>query len=157
MIKKIAFGAAGLAIAATTVFAASHANSPFAGAIKARQAHMQLYAHNIGILGAMAKGAVEYDSIAATAAASNLAALSLLSQAGYWPQGSDAESVEGSEALGAIWKNYGDVSEKSGALVEASQMMVGAAGSDLASLQDAMKELGGACGACHKSYRKPQS
>lgn len=157
MIKKIAFGAAALAVAATTVFAASHANSPFAGAIKARQAHMQLYAHNISILGSMAKGAIEYDSAAAAAAASNLAALSTLSQAGYWPQGSDAESNEGTTALGAIWKNYGDVSEKGGALAKASQAMAAVAGTDLGSLQGAMKELGGACGACHKSYRQPQN
>lgn len=156
MFKKISLAAAGLAVAATTLFAASHADAPFAGAIKARQAHMKLYAHNIGILGSMAKGAVEYDSTAAAAAAANLASLSMLSQAGYWPEGSESESNEGTDALAALWQNFGDVSEKGGDLAKAAQAMAMVAGDDLGALQGAMKELGGACGACHKKYRKPQ-
>ena len=39
---------------------------------------MQLYAFNISHLGAMAKGEVDYDAAAASAAANNLAALAAL-------------------------------------------------------------------------------
>jgi len=156
MFKKIALATAGLAVAASAVFAASHADPAIAGAVKARQSHMQLYAHNLGILGNMAQGKTEYDAVAAAAAADNLEALSLLSQAGYWPMESDAMSIEGTRALPALWEDMGAVSEKSGALVEAAQAMAAVAGTDLTALQGAMGALGGACGGCHKAFRQSQ-
>ena len=62
------------------------------GAINARQAQMTLYSHNLGTLGAMAKGDIEYDAAAAQAAADNLAALSTMSQTGFWLPGMSYES-----------------------------------------------------------------
>ena len=50
------------------------------GAIKARKSVMQLYAHSLGILGAMAKGEAEYDAAQAAAAANNLKAVANLDQ-----------------------------------------------------------------------------
>ena len=60
---------AGLALAAatTTTLAESHVDPAIAGAIKARQAHMQLYAFNLGTLGGMAQGKIDYDADAASA------------------------------------------------------------------------------------------
>ncbi len=156
MLKKITGAAAGLTIAATAVFAASHAGGPFDGAIGARQSHMTLYAHNLGVLGGMAKGAMDYDADAAGAAAANLAALSKLNQSTYWPQGSDSFDNENTDALPDIWENFGDVAEKGGALVAAAAAMETAAGGGLESLQAAIGGVGQACGACHKKYRKPQ-
>ena len=155
MLKKIAFGAAGLAVVASTVFAASHVDPAIAGAIKARQSHMQLYAFNIGVLGGMAQEKMPYDAAMASAAASNLAALTKLDQSRYWPEGSDMDAVEDTEALPAIWTDMAGVGEKAGALVEAAAAMETAAGTDLDALKAAMGGLGGACGACHKAYRKP--
>ena len=155
MLKKVTLAAAGLAIAATAVFAASHAAGPFDGPITARKAHMQLYAHNLGILGGMAKGAIDYDSEAASVAASNLATLSAFNQSSYWPQGSDSFENENSRALPDIWQSFPDVGKKGAALVEATTAMSTAAGVGLAELQAAMGAVGGACGACHKAYRKP--
>jgi len=103
MMKKIAFCVAGIAVATSTAFAASHIDPAVAGAIKARQAHMQLYAHNIGVLGAMAQDKAPYDAEAASAAASNIVALSQLSQRTYWPEGSDNTAIESTKALPAIW------------------------------------------------------
>lgn len=158
MITKIAFGVAGLAIAATTVFAEGHIDPAIAKAIKIRKSHMQLNGHNIGILGAMAKGDVAYDAAAASAAAANLVALATMSQAGYWPQGSDAEANEGeTTALAKMWDNFPDVSAKAGDLVTATQAMATAAGTDLASLQAAMGTVGGSCNECHKAYRVPRN
>ena len=150
--------AAGLAIAATAVFAASHVG-PFDGAIKARQSHMRLNGHNLGILGAMAKGNVDYDADAASAAAAaaNLAALSRMSHNGYWPAGSDSDAMDNTRALPALWGNFPDVMTKVGALAEAAGAMESAAGNGLEALQAAMGPVGGACGACHKAYRKPRS
>jgi len=152
MLKKITFAVVGLTLATTAVFA----ESPHDGAIAARKAHMVLYGHNLGILGGMAQGKIDYDADAATAAATNLATLTKMSQGSYWPQGSDAESVPGSRALGALWQNFPDVIAKSGDMVAAASAMEAAAGGGLDSLRGGMAALGGACGACHKAYRQPK-
>ncbi|WP_245831563.1 c-type cytochrome [Salibaculum halophilum] len=137
----------------TTALADSHVDPAIAGAMKARQAHMQLYAHNIGVLGGMARERIPYDAEEASAAASNIAALSKLDQSTYWPEGSD-NSVEGSKALPAIWENLDDVMSKSEDLVMAAGAMEDAAGQGLGALKGAMGGLGGACGACHEDYRE---
>lgn len=146
---------AACAALAAPVLAESHADKAIENAIKARQAQMQLYAFNLGQLGAMAKGEMEYNAEAATAAATNLAALTKLNQMALWPQGSDSDIVEKSRALPAMWQNFPDVMEKGGALASAADAMVTAASTDLASLQGAIGAVGGACGACHKAYRQP--
>jgi cytochrome c556 len=155
MLKKISLSIAGLAMAATAVFAASHAG-PFDGAITARKSHMQLYGHNVGVLGGMAQGKMDYDADAASAAANNLVALVNMSQGTYWPQGSDSASVEGTRALPAIWEDFPGVMAQIGGLQKAAAGMQDAAGGGLESLQAAMGPLGGACGACHKAYRQAQ-
>ena len=143
-----------LTLVASLVAGSAFADQATEGAIKARQSLMQLYAFNLGALGAMAKGAVPYDAEAASSSAANLLALSSMSQAGMWPQGSDIGSYPDSAALPEIWSKYPDVVEKGKAFGAAAAAMDAAAGTDLASLQGAMKELGGACGACHKAYRQ---
>ena len=154
MFKKIAAGTLIAAITATTVFAGGHARTPIENAIAARQSHMQLYQFNLGVLGGMARGNVDYDAAAASAAADNLVALTSMSQAGYWLPDSDTGSAENTRALAAIWENFTDVIAKVGATSQAAVAMQAAAGTDLASLQAAMNALGGACGACHKAYRQ---
>jgi len=153
MIRKLTLAAAGLAIAATAVFSASHVG-PFDGAIRARQSHMRLHGHNIGILGAMAKGDMEYDADVAVGAAANLVALARLSKAGYWPVGSDSDATEGTRALPAIWDNLDDLDVKFAGLADAASAMESAAAIGLAELQEAMGAVGGACGACHSVYRE---
>lgn len=96
------FIAAALAASTSAAFAGGHGGNP---AVKARQSHMQLYAHNLGILGGMARGNIEYDAGAAQAAANNLAALSTLDQRSYWVPGtSNAELGEATRALPALWE-----------------------------------------------------
>ncbi|MBV1896538.1 MAG: cytochrome c [Rhodobacteraceae bacterium] len=145
-----------LTLVASLVAGSAFADQATEGAIKARQSLMQLYAFNLGALGAMAKGAVPYDAEAASSSAANLLALSSMSQAGMWPQGSDNGSYPDSKALPEIWTKYPDVVEKGKALGVATAAMDTAAGTDLAALQGAMKALGGACGACHKAYRQEE-
>lgn len=153
-LKKIAAGAI-LSILAGTVLAESHIDPALAGAIKARQAHMSLYNFNLAILGNMAQDKTPYDAEAATAAATNLAALAALSQAGYWPQGSDSASVEGTRALPAIWETYPAIVEKATALSDAAAALAVVAGNDLDSLKATIGPVGAACGSCHKSFRQP--
>ena len=145
---------------AVTVFwgdaaiAASHGGELPPG-VKARQAHMQLYAHNVGILGGMARERTEYEAKAASAAAANLAALSKLDQMTYWTPGTDSDSLVGTRALPAIWENTPDVLEKAAALTSAAEALAATAGQGLGAVQEGMGAVGGACRACHKAYQLP--
>ena len=143
-------------LAAGVALAASHGGGPFDAAIKARQSHMRLYAHNLGILGSMAKGEMPYDATLASAAASNLAALAAMSQMTYWPAGSDSFDNDNTAALPEIWDNLPDLSKKAEALAAATAALQTAAGQGLPALQAAIGPVGQACGACHKAYRQPQ-
>lgn len=153
---KVLCATLALSLPATIATAESHVDPAIQGAITARQSHMRLYAHNLGALGAMARGMVEYDAERASAAASNLLALSQLSQGSYWVPGSDNASVEGTRALPAIWANIPDVVEHAAALTAAAESLAASAGTDLASLQAGMGAVGGACGACHRAYRQSE-
>jgi cytochrome c556 len=139
---------------AAGVGSAAYANE---AAIKARQGQMELYAHYLGLLGGMAKGAVPYDADKAGAAAASLASLTKLDSSRLWPEGSDDMSAEATRALPAIWDNPDDVMKKAMALGEAAAGMEMAASQSLEALQGAMGPLGGACGGCHKAYRAPDS
>ncbi|SMX35152.1 c-type cytochrome [Actibacterium lipolyticum] len=156
MPNRILAAALGLSLIAGSAIGASHENKANEAAIKARKAHMQLYAFNLGVLGAMAKGEMEYNAEAAQGAAGNISALTKMNQGAFWPQDSDSLSAENTRALPDIWENFPDVMEKSNALVQAATAMDAAAGTDLASLQGAIGPLGQACGACHKKYRQPE-
>lgn len=147
----------GLSIAAGAATGQDAAEKALADATKARQAQMQLYSFNLGILGGMAKGEIPYETAAASAAAGNLANLAQLDQTHIWPAGSDEMGVEGSRTMAELWDNLPDVVSKNGDLITAAAAMDVAAGTDLASLQAAMGALGGACSACHKAYRVPSN
>lgn len=134
--------------------AGGHGGNP---AVKARKSHMQLYAHNLGILGGMAKGEVEYDAGAASAAANNLAALSTFDQRSYWAPGTSTDELgEETRALPAIWQEGSKAAEIGGQLAEAAAALAAVAGDGQAALGGAMGGVGGACGACHKAYQQPK-
>lgn len=134
--------------------AGGHGGNP---AVKARKAHMQLYAHNLGILGGMAKGEVEYDADAASAAANNLAALTAFDQRSYWAPGTSTDELgEETRALPAIWQEGSKAGEIGGQLAEAAAALAAVAGDGQAALGPAMGGVGGACGACHKAYQQPK-
>jgi len=143
--------AAAIAVA-SAAFAGGHGGNP---AVKARKSHMQLYAFNLGTLGGMAKGEIEYDADAAKAAATNLATLATLSQRAYWAPGtSTAELGEETRALPAIWEAGSTAGQIGGQLAEAAQALAAVAGDGQEALGPALGPVGGACGACHKAYRQ---
>lgn len=151
MQKRTILATLGLSAAICVGVATAHEISN--PAIKARTSLMQLYASNLGQLGAMAKGAAEYDAQAASSAADNLVLLTQLDQSTFWPAGSDTDADFSTRALPELWQNFPDVMTKSKALADAAIVMKNAAGTDLAALQGAMGALGGACSSCHKAYR----
>ncbi len=131
-------------------------DGPFEMQIAARQGIMAYRALQLGTLGAMAKGEVDYDAAAAQKAADNLMASVTLDASMLWPQGSDHEANPKSEALPAIWADGSDIGAKGKAMVDAATAMQAAAGTGLDGLKTAMGEVGGACSGCHKAFRVPQ-
>ncbi|WP_334062089.1 c-type cytochrome [Limimaricola cinnabarinus] len=153
---RLALAAAGLT--ALAGLASAQAFEP-QKAHELRESHMKLMGAHLGVLGAMAKGETDYDAATAGAAAGALAGLAdAVGAAGdvYWVEGSSSEQIADSRALPAIWEKMGEFEEHQASLVEATSAMQDAAGTDLAALQGAMGGLGGACGDCHKAFRKPE-
>lgn len=154
MKQKLIIGIAAASLAASAVLAGGHNASPEEKAIKARQAHMQLYGFNLGILGGMAKGDIEYNADLASAIAGDLAALTQVSQFAYWPEGTSNADMEGTRALPVGWEDPEMAMKLHQGMIDASVAMADAA-STLEGLQGAMGAVGAACGACHKATRAP--
>ncbi|MHA6262005.1 c-type cytochrome [Arenibacterium sp. CAU 1754] len=145
-------------LASTAAIGEGHADKAALAAIKARKANMQLYAFNIGLLGGMAKGEIDYDAAAASAAAGNLAALTQLDQSRYWIPGTDNAALgDATDALPAIWESGSKVGESAKALVDAAAALDAVAGDGLEALRGAIGPVGKSCGGCHETYRKPKS
>ena len=151
---------AGKILAAAVIVAAGLAPAvaaDFEKPIKARKALMQMYSWNLGLLGAMAKGAVPYDAEKAKAAADNLAVLVTMGDGRLWPQGSDSTALPGkTRAKAEAWTTWPAIMEKDKAMREAAAKMAEVAGNGLEAVQGQMKAVGGGCGGCHKQYREEE-
>ncbi|MCC0063967.1 MAG: cytochrome c [Defluviimonas sp.] len=143
------------ASALTLSGAAQAQDAPFAGQIKARQGIMMYRAIQLGTLGAMAKGEVDYDAAAAQKAADNLLSAVTIDTSMLWPAGSDSAADPTSTALPDLWAEGAEVAPKGKAMVEAATAMQAEAGKGLDNLKAAMGAVGAACGGCHKAFRKP--
>lgn len=152
LVFRLFAAALGVAVIATPLLA----QDAIRNAITARQSLMNLFAFNIGQLGAMAKGEMAYDAETASIAAGNLALLSSIKAGPMFPPGSDNATTDKTRALPALWQNLPDVGVKLGAVNQAATAMEAAAGNGLPALQAAIGPLGKACGACHKAYRAPE-
>lgn len=153
MIRLPFFLASATAVAiASAAFAGGHGGNP---SVKARQSHMQLYQFNLATLGGMAKGEIEYDAEAAQAAANNLAALSTLSQRGYWAPGTSTDDLgDQTRALPALWQEGSEAGQIGGRLAEAAAALATVAGDGQQALGPALGPVGGACSNCHENYRR---
>lgn len=159
MIKKLTV-VAGLVTAVAVgsmALAGGHSSSPEEKAIKARKAQMQLYSFHLGILGAMAKGEMDYNADLASAAATSLAAVANSNQMAMWPPGTDSDTMAGkTRALPAIWQDGSKAVEISMQLAAASSTMAESAGNGVDGIRSAIGAVGKACGACHDDYRQPR-
>ncbi len=126
------------------------------GAVNARQGQFRIISYNLGLLGSMAKGEVDYDAAAAQAAADNLVSIAAINQTVMWPAGSDNESHPTTRALPKIWDNLGDVVSKWNDFGTGAQAMQAAAGNGVEGIQGAIGQVGGTCKACHDAYRGPR-
>ncbi|MEL6617480.1 MAG: cytochrome c [Pseudomonadota bacterium] len=126
------------------------------GAINARKGQFRIMAYNLGVLGGMAKGEIDYDQATAQAAADNLVAVSSLNQMVHWPAGTDNVARQDTRALPKIWDNLDDVVAKWNAFGTAATGMQAAAGDGAQAIGGAIGAVGGTCKACHDAYRGPR-
>lgn len=147
--------AIGAALIASTAFAGSHAAKELNPAVAARHHQMQMVGYHIGILGAVAKGEMDYDAAMVSAAASNLAALARMERATLWVAGTEQGVAEGSRAKAEIWSDPDGFAEKFEGLATAATALIDAP--DAAAVGAGMGALGGACSACHENYRGPKN
>jgi cytochrome c556 len=146
-----------LAVAAATVLAVTPALAQeIPQAVKARQGQFNILALNLGVLGGMARGTVEFDQEAAQAAADSLVAVSMVKQHGMWPEGTSAADMDGTRAKAEIWSDMADFETKWNAVGEAATAMQAAIGEGQAAIGPNMGPLGNACKDCHDSYRVPE-
>lgn len=144
-----------LGVFGVAAFAVAQEKGPHDAAIKGRQAMFQTYNFNMGILGDMAKGKIDYNAEIAAQSAANLNAAASFGQAAMWPEGSDSETPGNARtrALPAIWSNFPDVAEKGNALKTASEKLAAEAGNGLDALKGAIGDVGATCKGCHDDYR----
>lgn len=145
-----------VALAALVSGTAVYAQNDFSAQLKARQGQMRIIAINLGLLGGMAQGRIDYDAEAAQKAADSLVAVSGINQEPLWPAGTDMMSVDGTKAEPAVWDQNADFLSKWADFGTAAEAMQAAAGTGQAALGPAMGQLGGACKACHDTYRAPE-
>ena len=125
-------------------------------AVKARQGQFNILALNLGVLGGMARGTVDFDQEAAQAAADSLVAVSMVSQHAMWPEGTSVDDLDATRAKAEIWSDMGDFESKWAALGEAATAMQAAIGEGQAAIGPNMGPLGNACKDCHDTYRAPE-
>ena len=153
MLKTAILATATLGFVAAPVLADKAAEK----AIGARKAQMQLYSFNLGQLGAMAKGEVEYNAEVAAAAANNLAALTALNGMAMWPQGTDSTAMPGkTRAKVEAWTTWPAIAKDSEAATVAAANLAAVAGDGLDALRGGIGAVGKSCGGCHKAYREEE-
>jgi cytochrome c556 len=144
--------AMGLCVFAALLSVHSSADE-FDSQIEARQAWMQVLGYNVGVLGAMTRGKMDYDADLATAAATNISLAAQMNNGSMWPQGSDMDSHSGTVAKAALWQNFADAGAYLGDLSTASAALVGESGKGLDELKAAFGPVGKTCSGCHKEFR----
>ncbi|MEO1493683.1 MAG: cytochrome c [Pseudomonadota bacterium] len=154
MFRQFLIGAAALSTVATLSILPAAADEAMEKAVKARQGLFQVYAFNLGQLGAMAKGKVEFDAEAAQNAADNLLAATSMKGGAMWPQGSDnTGAMKGkTRAKAEAWTTWPAIAKNSEDMVVAAKALAENAGT-LDGIKANIADVGQACKACHEKYR----
>lgn len=114
--------------------------------VKARMDAMKEIGGAMKVLGTMAKGAIEFDAVAAQAAVDAVADQSAMVPVLFEAQETDPMS----EAKPEIWANWDDFVAKSNALNAAATSV---SITDASSIPAALGAMGGSCKDCHTDYR----
>lgn len=152
LISVVAAGLIG--VAALTISAAGFAASDAEkNALKYRQNVMKAIGINMGSIGAMLKGEVEFDANAVKAHAGAIQQLSRTIPVAFKMKTGDAGKTE---ALPEIWAEWSKFEAAAKTLDEEAGKMMEAAGSgDKGKIGAAMGGFGkNGCGGCHKVFRQ---
>ena len=150
--KVMTFGAAALALSLAPAVAQSR-KDPRQTNIEQRQAFFKLVGLYYGPLNAMNKGDIEYNAEVAAASAANLALMVQLDTSKLWLAGADRSYSEASLTLPKAFEDAGAIDKGLGDLASAVAALAPVAGNGLDPMKAAFAGVGGACKACHDSYR----
>lgn len=101
------------------------------------------------------KAAVEGGTAADAVAPAEKVAASMKPFVTLFQKGSDTGETE---AMPAIWTDWAGFQKAAANTAEAAEKVAMVAkGGDASATGDALKALGGTCGACHKTFRKPKT
>jgi len=121
-------------------------------AVQFRQAVLQLVRSNMGPLGAMAKGQIDYDAEVMRVNAMRIEQLSLM-MGDYFELDTRKFSLK-TEAADAIWEEMGDFESKRQDMVDAAaNLQKVAIAKDEANYRSAIGTLGSTCKACHDKFK----
>lgn len=116
-----------------------------------RQSYFTLLAMNFGPIAGMLKGDIPWDDARAATMAANFTALANMNVAPAFPPGTEQGTTR---AKPELWENKADFEEKLANLKAASKSLLPAVQSgDKKAVGGAVKEIGGACKACHDEYK----
>lgn len=122
-------------------------------ATETRQAVFKLLAFNMGPIGGMARGQVEFDAALAERNARRIAALAPMIPELFAARDTRDFDVE-TEALPVIWDNMDEFQEKAATLEEAALTFAEtASGGDRAQVLGGLRAFGATCGNCHDDFR----
>lgn len=141
---------------ATALSSSAFAQSPYDMPVAARDGIMAILAINMGTLGGMARGRMDYDADAAQAAANAVLGVSMVDLASLFPQGTDEMSLDGSRAGAAIFDNPAGFSAEWAKVQMAAPMLATEAGKGKDAMVAALSGVGGTCRSCHMTYRAPE-
>ena len=139
---------AALCLAGSAVLA-----SPAEDALEARHGYMKMISIEMSTLAGMAKGEVDYDEAAASAAAANLMALAQYDAPKLFVEGTSSDDMDDSDALPAIWEDKEDFNAQFAAFADATAGIDQAVMGGKDNVGPVLQQLGTACRDCHKPYR----
>lgn len=159
MIKQVFAGSA-LALASLVAFTVSAQNdepTPEQQAVSAtetRQAVFKLLGYNMGAIGGMARGDIEFDAEVATRNARRIEALAPMIPELFARMDTRDFDVD-SEALPIIWEQAADFESHATDLVEAAATFASVAeAGDRMEILGQVRAFGATCGNCHDIYRE---
>lgn len=151
--KRTLLLAAGLATALSTT---AFAQNPFDMPHDARQGVMAIMGINMGVLGGMARGRMDYDADKAQSAANAILGVSMVDFPSLFPEGSDEMGLDGTRAAAAIWDNMAGFTAEWAKVQMAAPALAEVAGQGKDEMATALGGVGGTCRSCHMSYRAPE-
>lgn len=117
-----------------------------------RQGLFKVLGYNMGAIGGMARGAVEFDAAIAERNANRIAMLAPMIPELF---ASDTRTFDvTTEALPIIWDNKAQFEEKAANLIAAAETFAAVARSgDQRAITAAIRPFGATCGNCHETFR----